>query len=381
MHINGNNFLAPSHLFNNEVSFAALPQVWGWASWSDRWNYFEGNPFYLNRKVLPENWSLSVIAKIAKLNHLDALMKGLDAWDYQWQMTVLNHGGLAVCPRENLISNVGVGADATHTLNDASRTFLRTGSFAPPQNLPVVENNVTLTSFYEQRMGLSFKPRLLVWMCRYLFSAFNKYMKTLARFFVFRGYTPVVVASTGRAGSTMLTNSIAKSLVQKRYYFLPSYVKKILANLAISYCDRLEDINMLNRSPVIKTHDFYRGELANRIKYIFVYGNAFDSAVSAFRQGELRGSAWLDEHIFHLCGVGSPDEVLKADVLNYEAQLKAWQNSPAFIVHYSEIWELKDELAKYLGFPFVLPTQKARSSNIPHSSLQVNRILFNRLKN
>ena len=125
----------------------------------------------------------------------------------------------------------------------------------------------------------------------------------------------------------------------------------------------------------------YRGELANRIKYIFVYGNAFDSAVSAFGQGELRGSAWLDEHIFHLCGVGSPDEVLKADVLNYEAQLKAWQNSPAFIVHYSEIWELKDELAKYLGFPFVLPTQKARSSNIPHSSLQVNRILFNRLKN
>ena len=82
-----------------------------------------------------------------------------------------------------------------------------------------------------------------------------------------------------------------------------------------------------------------------------------------------------------MCGVGSPDEVLTADVLNYEAQLKAWQNSPAFIVHYSEIWERKDELAKYLGFPFVLPTQKARSSNISHSSLQVNRILFNRLKN
>lgn len=379
MHINGNNFAAPLKLINDEVTFVALPQVWGWASWSDRWEFFEGNPFYLSRQSDHRRWSLSLIARCSKLKHLDSLKKGLDAWDYQWQITVLNRRGLAVCPRVNLISNVGVGSDATHTFNDKSRTFLKTGGFKKPSVLPPVKNNPRLSQFFEKKMGLNVSLKLVLWLMENGFREIRSLIRRLSVIIFFGNFTPIVIASTGRAGSTMLTSSIALSLIQYRYPFLPSAYKKWLAKFAQAYFDRLEDINAFNRSPVIKTHDLFRSDLKCALKYIFVYGDPFDSAASALVQGEIRGSTWLDEHIFHLCGHGSPDQILEKDVLNYEAQILAWEKSPAFFIHYSDFWSRQDELSRYLGFSLMLPPWRARSDKQLTSGLRVNRALFDRL--
>lgn len=380
MHINGNNFSAPSSWFSDEVSFVPLPQVWGWATWSDRWLLFEGNPFYLHRKVRPANWHISAIAKISKLFHLEALKKGLDAWDYQWQMTVLDNSGLAVCPRSNLISNVGVGIDATHTFNDNARTFLHTEEFTIPKQLPPLVINARLSSFFEKKMGLTFKPQLFVWLCGIAALKFRHFVKYLIILLVFGKYTPVIVASTGRSGSTMLANSIGESFVHAKYFLLPPFLKRQLIKLSLSYFDRLKDIGAFRRAPVIKTHDLYRSKLRKNLKYVFVYGDPLDSAVSAFVQGKLHGSAWLDQHIFHLCGNGSGDKILVDDVLNYEHQLVSWQNAPAFFVHYSQIWERKEELSKYLGFPLCLPTQKSRTTKELPPNVCINNVLFDRLR-
>ncbi len=380
MHINGNNFAAPLDLIRDEVSFVSLPQVWGWASWSDRWSLFEGNPFYLSRKVDPKRWSLSMIAKMSKLKHLDSLKKGLDAWDYQWQIAILNSRGLAVCPRVNLISNVGVGSDATHTANDKSRTFLQTGTFERPSVLPPVVNNTRLTKFFEKKMGLTMSLKLSLWFLTNGFQKIRSLIRRLSVLIIFGNYTPIVIASTGRAGSTMLANSIALSLVQARYSILPSFGKKWLAKLAQAYFDRLEDLDDFNRSPVVKTHDLFRKDHKCALKFIFVYGDPLESASSAFLQGELRGSAWLDEHIFHLCGTGSPDQIFEKDVLNYESQVLSWEKSPAFIIHYSKIWSRQDELSKYLGFSLILPPWRARAGKEFTSGSHVNRTLFDRLR-
>src|SRR5262249_7580741 len=39
------------------------------------------------------------------------------AWDYQWQLTRWSRSGLTVVPRVNLVTNIGYGPDATHTVN------------------------------------------------------------------------------------------------------------------------------------------------------------------------------------------------------------------------------------------------------------------------
>jgi hypothetical protein len=38
-------------------------------------------------------------------------------WDYQWFFAALSRGALTAIPRRNLVSNIGFGPDATHTLN------------------------------------------------------------------------------------------------------------------------------------------------------------------------------------------------------------------------------------------------------------------------
>ena len=380
MHINGSNFSASSSLYAHEVSFVSLPQVWGWATWSDRWNFFEDNPFYSSRQSRYRRWSLSPIARLNKLRHLHALKKGLDAWDYQWQITVLNRRGLAVCPRNNLILKAGVDSDVIHSINSSSCDLFKTGGFVMPIKLPPIKNNVPLTKFFEKQMHLTLQPGLIVWLCASLLTKFSRLLKYVLISIVFGKYIPVVVASTGRAGSTMLVNSIAASFVQARYSLLSPYLIKMLTKISSSYFDRLEDIGLLRRAPVIKTHDLYRSDLKKDLKYIYVYGDPLDSAVSALQQGKLRGSVWLDEHIYHLCGQGTPDQVLVKDILNYEEQLSSWETSPAMFVHYSEIWKKKDELSVYLGFPLHLPPQRIRSSKESINSVSVNHILFDRLK-
>jgi hypothetical protein len=39
----------------------------------------------------------------------------LDTWDVSWTFAALTHGMLQVVPNVNLISNIGFGANATHT--------------------------------------------------------------------------------------------------------------------------------------------------------------------------------------------------------------------------------------------------------------------------
>jgi hypothetical protein len=39
-----------------------------------------------------------------------------DTWDYQWTYAVWAQGGLCILPESNLVTNIGFGADATHTV-------------------------------------------------------------------------------------------------------------------------------------------------------------------------------------------------------------------------------------------------------------------------
>ena len=42
-------------------------------------------------------------------------------WDYQWGFTKDINNGLSIVPAKNLVSNIGFGEDATHTLNIYSK--------------------------------------------------------------------------------------------------------------------------------------------------------------------------------------------------------------------------------------------------------------------
>jgi hypothetical protein len=118
--ITGNNFLDHNRSDSSSYYFSRYMLVWGWATWRRAWRYFDAdlrswqhlrNTDWLSRVL--ENRNLVKLWK----SRFDSVFSGqFDTWDYQWQQAVWLQNGLVAAPNVNLVTNIGDGADATHTL-------------------------------------------------------------------------------------------------------------------------------------------------------------------------------------------------------------------------------------------------------------------------
>jgi FkbM family methyltransferase len=131
MHIGGNNFLGKN--FNDQTYFySAYNHVWGWATWRRAWSLytFDLRSFDRNElsKALDQYFPKSI--RNGWLSFYDSLKKRAyiankqecDFWDYQWSFCIWLNQGLCIYPNVNLVSNIGFGPGATHTL-DVSNSF------------------------------------------------------------------------------------------------------------------------------------------------------------------------------------------------------------------------------------------------------------------
>jgi hypothetical protein len=366
-HINGNNFDAPPDLFGRAAtSFVPLAQVWGWATWRDRWQNFEVNPFYLAERAMQtrRNWPVSRIARTNKLRHIEKLMRGLDAWDFQWQIAILDAGGMALCPRSNLISNVGDGYDATHTPDDP-RAHLPVQEFPAVVDTGSTRQNHRLTVWYEKNMGLRNPATAVKYALGRFRSALGEKTKRLLSRVIFgRCKNPVIVASTGRSGSTLLWDAIAESFVRVRFgNGLPEFLLRRFIFLSKEYEPRLDRVAS-HGFPIIKTHDL--APTCPPGKCIFIFGNPADAVSSADRIAAEEGEIWFQQHLYNLRSHGDLSELRRKDILNYEAQIKAWSDGRAdniLLVCYEDLWDRIEEIAAFVGMPLNLPDRRVRATS------------------
>jgi len=117
--INGTNFQEGIKRGNSDYYFSIFPHMWGWATWSNRWknndiemNKFE-NPDFIEDILNNEKAYLSW----RKLFHQVKVEK-FNTWDYQFAFALWDQKQLSICPNANLIQNIGVGQNATHTKKD-----------------------------------------------------------------------------------------------------------------------------------------------------------------------------------------------------------------------------------------------------------------------
>lgn len=99
--------------------FSKYTHIWGWASWRRAWNHYERDlinwPAFQEQGLLEQMFETSSEQAYWK-NSFQWVHEGsLDTWDVSWTFTALTHGLLQVVPNVNLISNIGFGANATHT--------------------------------------------------------------------------------------------------------------------------------------------------------------------------------------------------------------------------------------------------------------------------
>lgn len=127
LHIAGNTYGFQND--TDDIVFSSYAQVWGWATWGDKWRNRETNARKLYEHLLKLQPINTLIPRLNKARHVRKVECGrLDAWDALWHANVLLYG-FAVFPPVNLITNIGSGELSTHTHN-SRYTHLPTGGFS-----------------------------------------------------------------------------------------------------------------------------------------------------------------------------------------------------------------------------------------------------------
>jgi len=103
--------------------FSRYGPIWGWATWRRAWNFHDSTLNDWPRMRLKANTVYSDKFELSqKLRIGGKLYAGLiDTWDYQWAIIKAFNGGLNIVPPVNLIQNIGLGPDATHTKDSEAR--------------------------------------------------------------------------------------------------------------------------------------------------------------------------------------------------------------------------------------------------------------------
>lgn len=217
-------------------------------------------------------------------------------------------------------------------------------------------------------------------------SGLRKSFKSLFSKVLFANDSPVIVASSGRSGSTMLFRSIQTSYFTHKsnslYFNLAGRIipSKYLLRLSELYLDSFADFPRFY-APIQKTHVLCDYNYTRSARCIFVFGDPLESALSVYQQSQLKGPQWAAKHLCHLQSNSSIDALFQQDALNYEQQLKSWMHPDVFYLHYLDIWKYKNELSRFLGFTLILPPQLNRTPKAFVNLPQVNEELFSYLRN
>jgi hypothetical protein len=117
--ISGNNFIFGRHKINNSYYFSKFIYSWGWATWKRAWKLYDDD--MLDWPKLKKLGTLKKITggfgkylywtRIFDLTYKEII----NSWAYRWIYTSFVNKKLSIVPCENLVANVGIGKDATHT--------------------------------------------------------------------------------------------------------------------------------------------------------------------------------------------------------------------------------------------------------------------------
>lgn len=122
--ISGDNFQVGYTRNDDSYYFSKYVHIWGWATWSDRWLSSYDKDLSMWPDVKDGGWLFDILGNEQEMKVWHDIFEKMynneiDTWDYQWVFANWIEGRVNVIPNVNLISNIGFGADATHTVRDS----------------------------------------------------------------------------------------------------------------------------------------------------------------------------------------------------------------------------------------------------------------------
>lgn len=176
-HISGNNYQDGIHRGETYASyyFSKYPHDWGWATWKRAWKKFSLK-IDVSSKIYNKTFSkFKLLEKIYWKSYIFCTNIGwLDTWDYQWLYITLVNGNKSITPNKNLVVNIGIGANSTHTdkANDiVKKTKLESlGEMvcSEKENIDSEADKYTLAEVYGVKYSNLLKTILVVPYCYWL---------------------------------------------------------------------------------------------------------------------------------------------------------------------------------------------------------------------
>jgi hypothetical protein len=114
-HISGWNYPA-SFDTNQDVYLYRIMDCWGWATWKDKWKYFEKNTDKLINNYSKQDIKRFNLDGYTNLWRQVKLNKsgGINTWAIYWYATIFNNNGLCLNPIKSYVKNIGHDGTGEH---------------------------------------------------------------------------------------------------------------------------------------------------------------------------------------------------------------------------------------------------------------------------
>jgi hypothetical protein len=164
--------------------FSRFCHVWGWGTWRRAWKLCDQEMKEwpaLRRTDWLKNKCETASAENFWRRHLDdsyaRRRDGLSTWDVPWIFSCWRHEMMSIIPRNNLVANIGFGADAAHTKSRTRAAQLPTIAMQFPLRHPkekivnVAADRHIQENFFEgitsaQRLYWKLRLPLPIWLVR-----------------------------------------------------------------------------------------------------------------------------------------------------------------------------------------------------------------------
>lgn len=136
--ISGNNF-NPVPTEANRYFFLSEANIWGWATWSRTWKKFRDSGYLevinqSEKRAILE--CIPVASERRRFNKMLGGLENLDSWAVPFSAFVYRRALLSAAPGANLVTNVGMGLDSTHTKFESYVDEMRLGHLNWPLSSP-----------------------------------------------------------------------------------------------------------------------------------------------------------------------------------------------------------------------------------------------------
>lgn len=140
-----------------ETFFIPIPDCWGWATWKDRWHYFEADSTKLLQELIDRNLidSFNLYGSYPFIDMLKAQAEGkISSWAIRWQAQAYLHDALTLYPKYPITEHIE-SDNATHASNFSTNTitsFPRKPIKIKTQKIEV--NNKIIEDMYETYISM-----------------------------------------------------------------------------------------------------------------------------------------------------------------------------------------------------------------------------------